>query len=62
MLFFVFILSIVAYGITPISASDTSGEGLNSNGQLYCAQCTRIFKTKFGFVSHIRAQQKENPG
>lgn len=27
----------------------------NSTGQLHCASCDRIFKTKFGFASHIRA-------
>lgn len=27
----------------------------NDQGQLYCAQCDRTFKTKFGFASHLRA-------
>lgn len=33
----------------------------NSSGQLYCTPCSRVFKTKFGFASHIRAHQNNNP-
>jgi hypothetical protein len=31
----------------------------NDQGQLYCTQCDRTFKTKFGFASHIRAHQRK---
>ncbi|KAG7302425.1 hypothetical protein JYU34_013958 [Plutella xylostella] len=30
----------------------------NRMGQLYCAQCDRVFKTKFGLASHIRAHNR----
>lgn len=30
----------------------------NESGQLHCAICDRIFKTKFGFASHIRAHER----
>ncbi|CAG9123571.1 unnamed protein product [Plutella xylostella] len=32
----------------------------NRMGQLYCAQCDRVFKTKFGLASHIRAHNRES--
>ncbi|KAJ2940675.1 hypothetical protein O0L34_g14785 [Tuta absoluta] len=33
----------------------------NSAGQLYCASCNRVFKTKFGFASHIRSHRNKDP-
>lgn len=31
----------------------------NAGGQLYCPTCDRIFKTKFGLASHIRAHARK---
>ncbi|CAH2238576.1 jg17162 [Pararge aegeria aegeria] len=30
----------------------------NNSGQLYCGSCNQIFKTKFGYASHIRAHSR----
>ncbi|PZC74586.1 hypothetical protein B5X24_HaOG207638 [Helicoverpa armigera] len=34
---------------------------LNSAGQLYCSACDRVFKSKLGFASHIRAYARRIP-